>query len=78
MSRELKAKLVTGKPIHFDFNIEGQIITFELVCPMCGNKFFVFSMDKEMGGCTDPSCPCVLLERLPDAESDMSKVEWKL
>ena len=71
----MKAKLVKGAPIHFDLMIDGEQISFELVCPMCGNKFWVISIDKQLGGCTDPDCPCVALNRL-NTVADMSQVRW--
>jgi len=77
MSKKIKAQLVMGKPIHFDLMVDGEQISFELVCPMCGNKFWVMSIDKEMGGCTDPECPCVALYRLKTT-ADMSQVRWKI
>jgi len=48
-----------------------------MVCPMCQTETFVFSIDKEMGGCTNPNCPCVLLYRLK-TKADMSKVQWNI
>lgn len=35
MSRKVKAKLVKGGPIRLDFVIEGEVISYEMVCPMC-------------------------------------------
>ena len=77
MSRKAKVKLVKGGPIHLDFVIEGEVISYEMVCPMCQTETFVFSIDKEMGGCTNPNCPCVLLYRLK-TKADMSKVQWNI
>ena len=77
MGKTIKAKLVMGKPIHFDLMIDGEQISYELVCPMCGNKFWVGSIDKEMVGCTDPDCPCVALYKL-NTVADMSQVRWKV
>ena len=77
MSRKVKVKLVTGAPIHLDFVIGGEIISMELVCPMCGVDTFVLGIDKAMGGCTNPGCTCVLLYKLK-TKADMSKVEWNI
>ena len=75
--KKLKVKLVMGKPIHFDLMIDGEVTSYELVCPICGNKFWVGSLDKEMVGCTDPDCPCVALYRLKTT-ADMSQARWKI
>jgi len=77
MSKKVKVELVKGGPIHLDFVIEGEIISMELICPMCKAETFVFSIDKEMGGCTNPDCPCVLLYRLKTT-ADMSQVQWNI
>jgi len=77
VSRKVKIELVKGGPIHLDFKIEGEVISMELVCPMCATDTFVFSRDKEMGGCTNPECPCVLLYRLK-TKTDMSNVRWNI
>ena len=77
MSRKVKVKLVKGAPIHLDFVIGGEIISMELVCPMCGTDTFVFGIDKEKCACTNPDCPCVLLYRLK-TKTDMSKVQWNI
>ena len=73
MSRKVKGKLVTGAPIHFDICVDGEWITYELVCPTCGNKFWMMSPDKEMGACVDPNCPTVCLYKLKTV-ADMSNV----
>ena len=77
MGKKHKVKIVKGAPIHLDLMIDGEVISFELVCPMCGNKFWVVSVDKQLGGCTDPECPCVALVRLKTT-ADMTKVTWAI
>ena len=77
MSKKVKVELVMGAPIHLDFVIEGEIISMELVCPMCGTDTFVIGIDKEMGGCTNHDCPSVLLYRLK-TKADMSQVQWNI
>ena len=77
MSRKVKGKLVVGAPIHLDFVIDGEVISTELICPMCKNDTFVFSIDKEMCGCTNPDCPCVLIYKLK-TKTDMSQVQWNI
>ena len=77
MSKKVKVELVMGAPIHLDFVIGGEIISMELVCPMCGTDTFVFGIDKEKGGCTNLDCTCVLLYKLK-TKTDMSKVEWNI
>ena len=77
MSRKVKGKLVMGAPIHLDFIINGEVLSMELVCPMCKTDTFVIGIDRELGGCTNPDCPCVLLYKLK-TKTDMSKVQWNI
>ena len=77
MSKKVKVELVKGAPIHFDICVNGEWITYELVCPTCGNKFWVMSLDKEEGACVDPNCPTVCLFKLKTV-ADMSKVGWNI
>ena len=77
MSRKVKAQLVSGAPIHLDFVIEGEIISMELICPMCGTDTFVIGIDKEKGACTNPDCHAVCLYKLK-TKTDMSKVQWNI
>ena len=77
MSRKVKVKLVKGAPIHLDFVIGGEIISMELICPMCGTDTFVIGIDKEKGACTNPDCHAVCLYKLK-TKTDMSKVQWNI
>ena len=77
MSKKVKVELILGKPIHFDICVDGEYISYELICPMCRTDTFVMSLDKEYGGCTNPDCPCVLLYKLK-TKTDMSQVGWNI
>jgi len=78
MSKIIKAKLVEGRPIIMDFVVEGQIITYETMCPKCENKMFVISIDKSRIACTNTECRTVVYVRLHETETDMSEVTWKI
>ena len=78
MSKTVKAQLVDGRPIIFDFMVEDQIIAYEMMCPKCETKTFVISIDKSRIACTNPDCFAVICVRLGETVADMSKVKWNL
>ena len=55
---------IKGSPLHFDLIVDGELISYELVCPMCRFKTFVVSLDKEWGGCANEDCPGVCFGRI--------------
>ena len=78
MSRKVKAQLVDGRPIIFDFLVEDEIIAYEMICPKCENTTFVISIDKSRIACTNSDCFAVICVRLTETVSDMAKVTWKV
>ena len=64
-----------GQPLEFDIEIGDQVISYRLICPMCGATNFVISTDYELGGCSNEGCPCICFERLRD-HVDMGGVGW--
>lgn len=78
MSKVVKAQLVEGRPIIFDFQVEDDVIAYEMMCPKCENKTFVISIDKSRIACTNSECFAVICVRLGETVADMSKVEWNL
>ena len=70
-------KQPNGQPLEFDIEIEGKVISYRLVCPMCGETHFVISTDYALGGCVNPDCPCVCFERLRDYV-DPGGVGWAI
>ena len=77
MAKKTVAEGITGSPLHFDLEIDGEVITYELVCPMCGESNFVISNDHDIGGCINEGCPCICFMRLKDY-TDMEGVGWIL
>ena len=78
MSKIVKAQLVEGRPIIFDFMVDDQIIAYEMMCPKCENKTFVISIDKSRIACTNSDCFAVICVRLHETVADMSGVKWKI
>ena len=78
MSKTVKAKLVSGRPIVLDFQIGDEWIGFGAVCPKCDNRIFVISEDKSRIACTTIDCFTIIFLRIQETVSDMSKVEWKI
>ena len=74
MTKQVKEG-VQGKPLQFDLEIDGVVIPFQLVCPMCGNTNFAISHDHTLGGCTTADCPGICLERLRDVAYEEG-VQW--
>jgi len=77
MSRKQKVELVAGKSICFDFDVEGDVISYEMVCPNCKGKKFIISLDKTRVACVRPDCLSVLCVRLRDT-ADINNVTWKV
>lgn len=78
MGKKIKAQVVDGRPIIFDFNVDGQVLSYEMACSKCQNRTFVISIDKSRIACTNTDCHAVMCVRLADTEVDMSEVTWKL
>ena len=66
---------IKGSPIHLDLEIQGDVYSFELVCPMCGEKNFAISQDYTLGGCINQDCDCICLLGMKDT-ADMKGVGW--
>ena len=75
MAKKTVREGVTGSPLHFDLEVGGKVITYELLCPMCGENHFVISSDHTIGGCINEGCPCICFSRLRDT-ADMGGVGW--
>ena len=78
MSRKLKAQVVDGRPIIFDFDVAGQVLSYEMICSKCENKTFVISIDKSRIACTNTDCHAVMCVQLPSTEVDISEVTWQI
>ena len=78
MGRKVKAKLVEGRPIIFDFLVEDEIIGYEMICPKCENNTFVISIDESRIACTNSECFAPVCIRLTETISDMANVTWKV
>lgn len=68
-------KNIGGRPIHLDFEIDGEIFSFKLKCPMCGSEYFLLATDLSCGGCSNGNCSCICLERLRDVAYEEG-VQW--
>ncbi len=74
---EEKSK-IGGRPIYITFSfVGGNEVEYQLVCPICGTTEFVFSTDKELGGCTNEGCSCICFERVKDS-ADLGGVKWMI
>ena len=78
MSKIVKAKLVGGRPIILAFQVDGEWINYEAVCPKCETKTFVIGEDKLKIACTNQDCFGVIFLRQPETVTDMSEVTWKV
>jgi len=80
MAKEVRAQISSGKPIIFDFNVEGEEIPYETRCPNCGSKDFVISLDKSRITCNKVTCLSTLFVRryLQDTEADVDGIGWVL
>jgi hypothetical protein len=78
MSKIVKAKLVEGRPISLDFEVSGEWIGYEVVCPKCGIRVFVISEDKSKIACATIDCFTIIFLRFKETISDMSEVTWKI
>lgn len=78
MSKIVKAKLVSGRPIVLDFKIGDEWIGYEAHCPKCENKVFVISEDKSRIACTNQDCFAIIFLRLKETEVDMEKISWDI
>ncbi len=79
MSRKIKkAQIIEGRPIIFDFQVEDQVIAYEMVCPKCEINTFVISIDKTRIACTNTECHAVICVRVAETATDMSEVTWKI
>jgi len=74
MSKAIKANIIRGgKPIIFDFMVDGEVIVFEAVCPNCKTKNLIISIDKSRITCDNPECLSRIFKRCHETETDMSK-----
>jgi len=74
MSKIVKANIIRGgRPIIFDFMVEGEVIVFEAVCPNCGTENLLISIDKTRITCDNPDCLSRLFKARQATETDMSK-----
>ena len=79
MSKIVKANIIQGgRPIIFDFMVDGEVIVFEAVCPNCGTENLLISIDKTRITCDNPDCLSRIFKARHETKADMSKVEWKL
>ena len=80
MAKKVKAQITTGRPIIFDFNVEGEEIAYETRCPNCGSKDFVISLDKTRITCNQVKCLSTLFVRrvLMDTEADLGGIGWAI
>ena len=80
MAKKVKAQITTGRPIIFDFNVEGEEIAYETRCPNCGSKDFVISLDKSRITCNQVKCLSTLFVRrvLEGTRSDIENIEWAI
>ena len=80
MAKKVKAQITTGRPIIFDFNVEGEEIAYETRCPNCGSKDFVISLDKTRITCNQVKCLSTLFVRrvLEGTRSDIENIEWAI
>ena len=62
--KKLMAEDLKGSPLHFDLMIDGDVISYRLICPICGFDTFVVSLDKKWGGCANENCEGVCFEIL--------------
>ena len=80
MAKKVKAQITTGRPIIFDFNVEGEEIAYETRCPNCGSKDFVISLDKTMITCNQVKCLSTLFVRrfLEGTQADIENIGWAI
>jgi len=77
MGRKEKSQVSGGKPISFDFDVDGEIIAYEMTCPKCSGKNFVIAIDKSRIACSNPDCFAIVCVRLQTI-SDTQNVAWAL
>jgi len=80
MAKKVRAKITAGRPIIFDFNVDGEIIPYNTVCPNCGSENFVISLDKTRITCNNTDCLSRIFRRRPlkETESDLDGIKWIL
>ena len=79
MSKEIKANIIQGgRPIIFDFMVEGEVMVFEAVCPNCETKNLIISIDKTRITCDNPECLSRIFKIRQATETDMSKAYFAL
>jgi len=80
MGRKVNVRITSGKPIIFDFNVEGEEIAYETICPNCGSKDFVISLDKTRITCNTVKCLSTLFLRrvMENIASDFDNITWNL
>ena len=79
MAKTVKTQLMpAGRPIVFDFNVDGEVIAYETICPNCNTHNLIISLDKSRITCANTKCLSVMFVRLAATEADMSQVGWNI